>query len=242
MPMETIEVEGNAINIEYVRKPWIKNTYLKFVDDTLVVVSRNHGMAQRILSKHRSWISKHYNEIKSTKRLFDSNSIFYRSGRYSMSYVRSQARPRADINGNIMTVYAPSADAAERLVDRIIRKDTQRFVGEFAARKADEIGVSFRDIKVRRYRKWGACKSTRDITINYTLSMLPIELQEYVVSHEVAHLKQMNHSARFWSVVCSLCPDYKKLRKELKSYDSKRRRLFSPLTAQLLPSTQPLQE
>ena len=225
--METIEVDGNAINIEFVRKPWIKNTYLKFVDNSLVVTSRNQAMAQKILSKHRPWISKHYREIKSTIRLFEHSSIFYRSGRYSISHVQSRSRPKADINGNNMAVYAPSIEAAERLVDRIIRNETQRFAQDYAMKKAGELGVNFREIKVRRYRKWGACHTSKVITINYTLSMLPVELQEYVVSHEVAHLKQMNHSPRFWEVVSALCPDYKRRRKELRNYDSSRRRLFT---------------
>ena len=225
--METIEVEGNTINMEFVRKPWIKNTYLRFVDDRLVVVSRNQGMLQKAIAKHGPWIVKHYMQIKSTTRLFEANSIFYRSGRYSVEHVVSGARPRADILDNRMILYAPTPQAAERLVDRVIRDDTQRLSGEIALRKAEQIGEHFSELKVRKCRKWGACKSNRTITLNYTISMLPYELQEYIISHEVAHLKEMNHSARFWKVVSGICPDYKRLRKQLKGYDSSRRTVIS---------------
>jgi hypothetical protein len=81
-------------------------------------------------------------------------------------------------------------------------------------------------VRVRRCRKWGVCKSDRTITFNYCVSMLPEEIRDYVVSHEVAHLKEMNHSRRFWEVVSSLCPDYRRLRRELKNYDSTRRSVY----------------
>ena len=101
-----------------------------------------------------------------------------------------------------------------------------------AEEKAALIGVQFREIKVRKYRKWGACRSDGTITINYCLSMLPAELQEYVVSHEVAHLRHMDHSKAFWGVVAELCPGYMERRKQLKCYDNRRRQVYLPMDAE----------
>lgn len=224
--MQTIEIDGNRIDMEFVRKPWIRNTYLKFVDSTLVITSRNRNMLHKAIEEHAPWISKHYMEIKSTTRLFEANSIFYRSQRYQVERMHSASRPRSDIVGSRMLVYAPTDDSAERLLDRIIREDTRRLSGEIALKKAGQIGESFSEIKVRKCRKWGACKSDRKITLNYVISMLPYELQDYIISHEVAHLKEMNHSGRFWEVVGRLCPDYRNIRRQLRGYDSRRRPVF----------------
>ncbi len=223
---QSLEIDGDKIDFEFVEKPWIKNTYLKFVDDRVVVVSRNRKMMNKIVSKHRHWISKHYREIKSTVKLFDSNSIFYRSRKYPVSFVSSSSRPKADVLDDRLVVYAPSKESAEKAIDRIIRKDTERLVGEIALAKSSSINERLECIKVRKCRKWGACKSDRAITFNYMVSMLPADLQNYVISHEVAHLKEMNHSRRFWEVVSGLCPDYRKLRKELKNYDNARRKVY----------------
>ncbi|MHB1830616.1 MAG: M48 family metallopeptidase [Candidatus Micrarchaeaceae archaeon] len=220
-----VEVDGNVIRAEFVMKPWIKNTYLKFVEDRLVVVSRNEGMMKKMISKHRPWISKHYNEIKSCIRLFDSDSIFYRSRRYNVNYIRSGSRPKVDISESGLLVYAPSQAAASMAIERMIKADSLRLSEEIATRKAVQINESLSGIKVRKCRKWGVCKSNRMITLNYAISMLPERLLDYVISHEVAHLKEMNHSAKFWSVVSKLCPEYKKHRKELKNYDSASGRL-----------------
>ncbi len=223
---DSIEIDGERIRIEFVKKPWIRNSYLKFNDDRLVVVGRSEGMMQKVVMKHRPWISKHYKQIKSTIRLFDSNSVFYNSKRYNVGYVSSNARPKADIWGDNLIIYAQSTQAAERYIDRTIRDATASFSGELALRKGQEIGVRIGAVKVRRYRKWGVCRSDGTITFNYCISMLPSELRDYIVSHEVAHLKEMNHSEKFWAVVWQLCPDYKRLRKELKQYDSVRRSIY----------------
>lgn len=66
--------------------------------------------------------------------------------------------------------------------------------------------------------RWGSCSSAREIRLNWKLIMAPAEIVDYVVVHELCHLKEMNHSPRFWRLVESLCPEYKKCRKWLKEY------------------------
>ncbi|MFK7793129.1 MAG: M48 family metallopeptidase [Devosiaceae bacterium] len=74
-----------------------------------------------------------------------------------------------------------------------------------------------------RYRdpraQWGSCSSARVITLSWRVMMAPPEAQTYLVAHEVAHLAQMNHSARFWAVVGSLDPNWKEGQKALKSFE-----------------------
>jgi hypothetical protein len=63
--------------------------------------------------------------------------------------------------------------------------------------------------------RWGSC-SASGIRLNWRLVHLPLELLDYVVTHELAHLKEMNHSPQFWAEVERLCPDWKTRRSELK--------------------------
>ena len=63
---------------------------------------------------------------------------------------------------------------------------------------------------------WGSCTSNKNISINKELMYYKKELIDYVIVHELSHLKYMNHSKDFWSLVGSILPDYKVLRKELK--------------------------
>lgn len=74
--------------------------------------------------------------------------------------------------------------------------------------------------------RWGSCDSTRHIALSLFLVQLPIELIDYVIIHELAHTRCMNHSAAFWQQVARHCPDYKDLRRQMKGlqprlYDAK---------------------
>ena len=64
--------------------------------------------------------------------------------------------------------------------------------------------------------QWGVCREDGQVRLNWRLIHLPLHLIDYVVAHELAHLREMNHSARFWAVVRGLYPDYQAARRELR--------------------------
>lgn len=72
-------------------------------------------------------------------------------------------------------------------------------------------------VRLTRARtRWGSCSQRTGIRLHWRLVHLAPGLIDYVVAHEVAHLREMNHSARFWAVVASLCPDWQQARRELR--------------------------
>ncbi|MEL7471390.1 MAG: SprT family zinc-dependent metalloprotease [Pseudomonadota bacterium] len=72
--------------------------------------------------------------------------------------------------------------------------------------------ISLRDTTSR----WGSCSSARNLSFSWRLAMAPVEIQDYVAAHEAAHLVEMNHSPRYWSVLEGLMPDYARHRAWLK--------------------------
>lgn len=73
--------------------------------------------------------------------------------------------------------------------------------------------VAIRDTKSR----WGSCSARRNLNFNYKIIFLPDHLRDYIIVHELCHLKEMNHSIMFWNEVAKYCSDYKNCRSELKS-------------------------
>ncbi len=66
--------------------------------------------------------------------------------------------------------------------------------------------------------KWGSCSSKKNLNFNYKIVFLPSHLADYVVVHELCHLKEMNHSVDFWDLVGKSIPEYREYRRELKKF------------------------
>ena len=92
--------------------------------------------------------------------------------------------------------------------------DFTRRVEVFAAK----LGVTPPPVSLSSARsRWGSCSSRGDVRLNWRLMQAPPHIINYVVCHELAHLKHMNHSAKFWAQVAVLFPDFKQAEKDLKA-------------------------
>ena len=75
----------------------------------------------------------------------------------------------------------------------------------------------FNNLRIKNQKtRWGSCSGKGNINLNYKIIFLPKDLQDYIIVHELCHLKEMNHSKRFWSLVEEIIPDYKETRGHLR--------------------------
>lgn len=75
-------------------------------------------------------------------------------------------------------------------------------------------------VAIRNQRRcWGSCSSLKNLNFNYKILFLPPPLQDYIVVHELCHLKEMNHGPQFWQLVAEQIPDYKQRVIELKTIE-----------------------
>ena len=79
-------------------------------------------------------------------------------------------------------------------------------------------GFRFTRVAIRNQRRlWGSCSKSGGLNFNYRVLFLPPELADYIIVHELCHLKEMNHSARFWELVSRAIPNPKHIRKQFRA-------------------------
>ena len=100
--------------------------------------------------------------------------------------------------------YLASKTAAEELIKRKVAELNHDYKFKVA-------GITIRNQRTR----WGSCSSRGNLNFNYRVIFLPESQVDYIVVHELCHLKEMNHSARFWRLVAQKIPNYQLLRKDL---------------------------
>ena len=102
-------------------------------------------------------------------------------------------------------------------LEKWYRREAAAVFEEKAEEFAKRLHVSFQDIRIKDQKsRWGSCSSKRNMNFNWRLLMAPEPVCDYGILHELCHLIHMNHSADFWNLVESICPDYRQYKKWLR--------------------------
>ena len=105
------------------------------------------------------------------------------------------------------------------LLSKTDRMKIQLKIGKRVRHYCEAMGVTVGYVTVKNQKtRWGSCSAKGNVNFNYQLAFLPEELLDYVVIHELAHRRHMNHSRAFWAEVEKYCPDYLERREQLKEY------------------------
>jgi predicted metal-dependent hydrolase len=110
--------------------------------------------------------------------------------------------------GSILLVSGNESHMARRVTDWL-RKQAKQDLEEAVARHAAALGVKPAVIRLKdTTSRWGSCSANRTLSFSWRVIMAPPFVLNYLAAHEVAHLREMNHSDRFWAHVARICPDY----------------------------------
>lgn len=171
--------------------------------------------AQWIVEKLAGWQSKKPEPV----RWIDGELIRFMGEPLTLRVVASLFDAPPLLQGR--QLFAHVTDSAnqsliERDVTQWYRREAEALFRERVAHYAPLLKVSPSEVKLSSARtQWGSCTARGTVHLNWQLIKFSPRLVDYVVVHELAHLIEMNHSAAFWQVVKSACPDYAKRRKEL---------------------------
>ncbi|MEI7614046.1 MAG: SprT family zinc-dependent metalloprotease [Betaproteobacteria bacterium] len=117
-----------------------------------------------------------------------------------------------------LTLFLRTPTDAPRILEKALREKARSLFIERLAHYAQALKLTPPPLSLSAARtRWGSCSLSSGIRLNWRLIHFPRHVVDYVVIHELAHLREMNHSPRFWAVVEQLCPDHRTIRQELKS-------------------------
>jgi predicted metal-dependent hydrolase len=193
-----------------------KHTLTEMVED-------RRTWAERRLSR----INNEYVRLGLPKRYVGGESFPYLGGQYPLTVIASgsKARPKCVFANDRFTVEVQLADEGEqpalvkKALDKWYRQQAEAEISKATARWSPVVGKAPSSLRTRNQKaRWGSCSRKGSINLNWRLVLLPPELLDYVVVHELCHLKQPDHSVRFWSLVGQIMPDFKQLRKRLRGY------------------------
>ena len=105
---------------------------------------------------------------------------------------------------------AGAPDHFGRRVQDYLKSEALKDYRRLVAHHGNALGVQASAIRLRDGKsRWGSCSSNKTLSFSWRLILAPPEVLDYLVAHEVAHLREMNHGAQFWAHVAALCPQYK---------------------------------
>ncbi|MDD5297803.1 MAG: SprT family zinc-dependent metalloprotease [Rhodocyclaceae bacterium] len=179
------------------------------------------SQAEAFIRQHESWILE---KLETTLRLEDERRLRLHDGA-PLPVLGEDWLIRIETGANraswgerhVLLGLRPGADPAP-VLERALRRRALEVFGQRLAHYGRHLGQPLPPLSLSSARtRWGSCSRISGIRLNWRLIHLPLELVDYVVAHELAHLAEMNHSPRFWAVVESLYPGWKGARAELKA-------------------------
>lgn len=208
-----IQIGEQTVPLLVVRNPRARRYLLRLNPDGIARVTIPRGgseaYALAFVEKHRDWLLKQQLRQQTQPRRPTAwtvgSELWFRGG---LVRIESVAEGKIAFGTEVLRVKDSATDlrpAIEKFLRGLATKELPRRVLELAAQHQITVArVSVRNQKSR----WGSCSRRGTISLNWRLIQTPEFVRDYIILHELAHVRHMNHSEHFWAEVERLCPDY----------------------------------
>ena len=210
-----IEVDGWMLPVRVIEHPTSRRITLRLLPggDGLKITMPAHVSDHELdefLERNRQWVSVRRARLPKTVALGDGAVIPFRGIDHRIIHLdrlRGVVEAKPVAGEASLLVPGDPARIGRRVVD-FMKKQARVALDEAVTRHAAALDVRPRQIRITdTTSRWGSCSSTRTLSFSWRIIMAPPEVLDYLAAHEVAHLREMNHSDRFWSHVRAICPD-----------------------------------
>lgn len=209
--------------IEFVRVPRARRYILRVRPDGSLRVTVPSGgsrrEAEQFVRKHQRWITRERNRVQveqAPREWRDGSDLLLRGQLVRLAVERRNGKVVVSYGGR--RVSARDNDDIRAIVEGDLRELANAELIPRLHKLAGEHKLSPGTVVVRNQRsRWGSCARNGNIALNFRLVQMPPEVRDYVLLHELMHIKHQNHSRRFWRLVESVCPTFQEAERWLKT-------------------------
>jgi predicted metal-dependent hydrolase len=227
----TAMLAGRAVTYTVRRSPRARQVSLRVLPAAgLEVVVPARGRLPDIavvLRQHTPWILRTIDRVTPANQicrpLEDGASVPYRGDAYRLCVVAASVlRPVVTLDEASQTLivrHNPVRHELALVLAQWYRQQARIILTGRANYFAARLGVSYQRLAIRDPRsRWGSCSAAGGLNFSWRLVLAPPAILDYVVIHELAHCRELNHSARFWTIVAAHCPAYRAERAWLRTH------------------------
>jgi predicted metal-dependent hydrolase len=170
--------------------------------------------ARAFAQKHGGWIAARLGRLPEAVPFAAGVVVPLRGMPHRISHrrgARGTVWTEAEESNELLLCVAGEAPHIDRRVGDFLRREAKRELETASRHFANALGVTIKRVSVRdQASRWGSCSTAGVLSYSWRLILAPSFVLNYLAAHEVAHLVEMNHSARFWRLVQRLCPDHER--------------------------------
>ena len=207
----------------------LKNTYLLFDDEGNLIIKSpkvSQQYIETLLLKKAAWINRSKDKIlhKRGKALnFSTNNELYFYGKAYPLVLEKHSKKLTKLhfkNESFVLNYNTYDESIfQRHIDNFYKEEAKKEIPNIVNIWSLAMNLKYKQISFRKTkRQWGSCSHANNLSFNTMLIKLPRDVIQYIVVHELAHIKHKHHKKSFWAEVACYLPDYKQQILELKQY------------------------
>jgi len=210
---DSLQIGSRSVPLCFVHHPKARRYLLRLRSDGVARVTVPRGgsisTARDFLARNMGWLERQIQQLAAQPKTAPEwklgAEIYFRGGPVKLQL---ETAGQIRFGSELLTLPDVSVDlrpAIQKHLHKLAARELPARVMELARMHGiDVVRISVRNQKSR----WGSCSRRGTISLNWRLIQAPDLVRDYIILHELAHRRQMNHSDRFWQEVARLCPDY----------------------------------
>ncbi len=177
----------------------------------------NYLTAEKFLFEKKDWLYKYFRFVNNKQ-----NRYYYLGNILSVipenNLFSNNLKPTL-FNNKLFLPLGNNRLSIKEHYNNWLKEEANKYIPKRVEFFSGKYGFSYNRITIKNQRtRWGSCSSKRNLSFNYRIMYFNSKVIDYIIIHELCHLKEMNHSKKFWNLVEEIMPDYKIYKQQLKSF------------------------